>query len=171
MAFQIKQETITIYFNLDQNEVFLESKRDKYMKDIIEQYLKIIQKDHINCVFLCDGSKLNEELKIDEIINKGYEIRILVIEIENDDNKKCEEKYKDSKYIICPGCKEICSISINNYKINLFNCKNKHCFSNLLLSEMNDFRKLMNQKSNVMNVIKINRRQQIINFANALIVV
>ena len=115
MSFQIKQETITIYFNLDQNEVNIESKRDKYMKDIIEQYLKIVQKSHINCVFLCDGNTLNEELKIEEIINKDNEIRILVFVIENDDNEKREEKLKDSKYIICPGCKEICSISIHNY--------------------------------------------------------
>ena len=93
---------------------------------------------------LYKGNIVIEELKIEEINNNDSEIRILVYEIE--DNDKCEEKLKDSKYIICPRCTEICLININNYKINLFNCKNKHCFSNLLLSELNDFQKINESK-------------------------
>ena len=140
MSFQIKEEKITIIFNLDGSEVNIVSKRDKYMKDIIEQYLITKQKDHKNYFFLYNGNMLKEEVKIQEIINEDKEIKILVYEIEDDD--KCEEKLKDSKYIICPICKEICLISINHYKINLFNCKNKHYLSNLLLSELNDFQKI-----------------------------
>ena len=139
MSFLIKKEIITLIFSFDGKEVNIESKGDKYMKDIIEQYLTTIKKEHKNCFFLYKGSIVNEELKIKEINNEDNEIKILVYEIEND---KCEEKLKDSKYIICPSCKEICFININNYKINLFNCKNKHCFSNLLLSELNDFQKI-----------------------------
>ena len=144
MSFQIKKETIKLIFNFDGKEVNIESKRDIYMKDIIEQYLITIQKDHKNCFFLYKGSMVKEELKIEEIDNENNEIKILVYEIE--DNDKCEEKLKDSKYIICPRCKEICFINFNNYKINLFNCKNKHFFSNLLLSELNEFQKIDESK-------------------------
>ena len=83
---------------------------------------------------------VKEELKLEEINNEDNTIKILVYEIENTD--KSEEELKDSKYIICPRWQEICFININNYKINLFNCKNKHHFSNLLLSELNNFQKI-----------------------------
>jgi len=137
---KILKENISIIFNFDGNEVNIESKGNKYMKDIIEQYLEIIQKEQKNCFFLYKGNIVNTELKIEEFRNEDNEIKILVYEIE--DNDKYEEKLKDSKYIICPICKEICFININHYKINLFNCKNKHCISNLLLSELNDFQKI-----------------------------
>jgi hypothetical protein len=41
---------------------------------------------------------------------------------------------KEIKNIICPKCKEICFININNYKISLNNCKNKHQTENVLIS-------------------------------------
>jgi len=141
--FQIKKETTFIFF-FGGKEISIEGKRNKYIKDIIEQYLTKIKKDRKKLFFLYKGNILKEELKIEEIDIKDNEIKILVCE--NEDDEKCEEKLKDSKYIICPICKETCLININNYKINLFNCKNKHCFSNLLLSELNDFQKIDESK-------------------------
>ena len=141
MSFQFKEEEeVTLIFNFEEKEENIKCNKNKCMKDIIEQYLLTIQKDHNNCFFLYKGNMINEELKIKEINNNDYEIKILVYEIEDYD--KYEEKLKDSKYIICPSCKEICFINISNYKINLFNCKNKHCFSNLLLSDLNSFQKI-----------------------------
>jgi len=144
MIFQTKKEKVSLFFNFNGNEVNIVSKKDEYMKDIIEQYLITIRKEHENCFFLYNGCMVKEELKIEEINNEDNELKILVYEIEDDD--KCKEKLKDSKYIICPSCKEICFIDINNYKIDLFNCKNNHCFSNLLLSELNDFQKINESK-------------------------
>ena len=40
-----------------------------------------------------------------------------------------------SKEIICPKCNENILIKIDNYKINLFNCKNNHNIDNILLNE------------------------------------
>ena len=40
-----------------------------------------------------------------------------------------------SKEIICPKCWENCKISIDDYKIKLFDCKNRHEINNILLSE------------------------------------
>ena len=42
---------------------------------------------------------------------------------------------KMSKYIICPECGESIFININNYKINLFNCRNAHKKNNILFDE------------------------------------
>ena len=46
-----------------------------------------------------------------------------------------KENIIKSKEIICPKCKENILIKINEYKINLFNCKNNHNIDNILLNE------------------------------------
>ena len=69
------KETIVLNFSFEGNVVKIESKRNKYMKDIIEQYLITIQKDHKNCFFLYKGSMVKEELKIEEINNENNEIK------------------------------------------------------------------------------------------------
>ena len=43
-----------------------------------------------------------------------------------------------SKQIICPICDEDCRISIKDYKINLYDCKNNHRTENLPLDEFNN---------------------------------
>ena len=43
-----------------------------------------------------------------------------------------------SNEIICPTCKENIFINLNDYKINLFNCKNKHNIRNILLKSYED---------------------------------
>ena len=51
-----------------------------------------------------------------------------------------EVKEKDiikSKNIICPECKEDIKFSIDDYIINLFECKNKHDKDNIFLDEFN----------------------------------
>ena len=51
MLFQIKKEEVNFIFNFEGKEVNIKSKRNKYMKDIIEQYLITKQKDHKNYFF------------------------------------------------------------------------------------------------------------------------
>ena len=38
-------------------------------------------------------------------------------------------------YIICPKCKDICKYDIKNYRIKLYDCKNKHISENIKLNE------------------------------------
>jgi len=35
-----------------------------------------------------------------------------------------------SKEIICPECQEPCKLRINNFKLELFDCKNNHLIKN-----------------------------------------
>ena len=54
-------------------------------------------------------------------------------------NNKIKEKQSkiESKTIICPTCHEDALINIKDYKITLFNCKNRHINENILLNEFN----------------------------------
>ena len=100
MYLRKKKDEISLIFNFEGNEVNLKSKRNKFMKDIIEQYLIETQKDNKNVIFLYKGNLVKEELKIEDINKEGNEMKILVYEIE--DNSICEEKLKDSKYANMP---------------------------------------------------------------------
>ena len=83
--------------------------------------------------FLYDGYKINLNEEISNIANSfDYELKRMVIIIQEFENDFFR---KDIKNVICPKCKEICFIDINNYRISLNNCKNKHQTENLLISE------------------------------------
>ena len=51
-----------------------------------------------------------------------------------------------SEEIICPICKENCSISFKDYKINLYNCKNGHNLNNILFQDFNNTQKIEQTK-------------------------
>jgi hypothetical protein len=139
-----KNENIIVKFNLNGLETGIKCKRSEYIENIIEQYIKEIQKDLNNIYFLYRGDMLNKKLKIEEINKQETEIKILVYELEGID--EIEEKLKESEGIICPGCKEICFFNIKNYKINLNGCKKNHFFSNIIISDFNDLQKIDESK-------------------------
>ena len=130
---------------------------DEYMKDIFKKYANKKETNISKLFFLYNGTIINEELKLEEIIKKKVnlgkkgkkykvkeEIKILVYEYEDNDTN--ENTLKQSKYIICPICTEICLINFSDYKFNLNFCKNFHSFWNLLLDDFNDFQKIDESK-------------------------
>jgi ribosomal protein S27AE len=71
--------------------------------------------------------------RLEDIINEEdnnlKRVKFYVIEKE-----KTKEKIK-SKDIICPQCKESIFMNIKDYKINLFDCINRHKINNIFLDE------------------------------------
>ena len=82
----------------------------------------------------------NEELTFNEIANsedkKRNKMNFLVVEAEIPSPPQSEYFIK-SKSIICPECKEDIKFSIDDYIINLFECKNKHDIDNIFLDKFN----------------------------------
>ena len=80
-----------------------------------------------------NGKIINENSILEDIINEDDKktkiVRFLVREI-----NKTSKKIK-SEDIICPKCQESIFMTIKDYRINLFDCKNKHKINNLLLNE------------------------------------
>ena len=112
----------TLYFTYEGSTIMIQCKRNEYMKEIFKRYANKISKDANDVYFMCNGSKINGESKLEEINNKDNEIKILVFNI-NDKKIENKEILKQSKDIICPECGEICLIDIKDYKIILSDCK------------------------------------------------
>ena len=109
---------------------------DKF-KDIFNNFGEKINEDVSKIIFLYNGNKINEELKYEEIINNedkpkrimkiiGYEMNITEI---------TQKKIINSNNIICKDCKENTLIKIENYKINMYNCKNGHNIKDIKINE------------------------------------
>ena len=62
-----------------------------------------------------------------------------------------------SSDIICPNCKENVLMNINNFKINLFGCKNNHKYSNIILNEFQESQKIDLNKI-ICDICKENKR-------------
>ena len=99
------------------------------MKNICKRLAMKINKDINEIYFIYDGNKLNENLleltfieNAKNIDKERKKMNLLVYEI----NIKTEKNKRVIKEIICPECDENFRININNYKIQLFGCKNKH---------------------------------------------
>ena len=111
------------------------NKNDK-MKDIIKKLELKIEIDINKVCFLYSGNKINIELTFDEMINlsdrPNNKMKILILDIGEIEQN---HSIKKSNNIICQKCKELALMKIENYKINLFGCKNGHKINDILLNE------------------------------------
>ena len=111
------------------------------MKDIINKFKnKIKEEEDNNFYYIYNGDKMNEELKLNQIIKdkNAKKIKVLVY------NNKSKENKKEIilNEIICPECKENILINIKDYKISLYGCKNEHKIKNILLNEYENIQKI-----------------------------
>ena len=128
-------------------EVPIQCIRGEIMKTILDKlYTKLnVKKGEVYGLY--NGKLLNENIREDEILTNENNKKIILI-YDCDKTMINDNMIKKSNEIICPICKEICFIEIRDYKIILYNCKNKHRKENIL---MNEFDK--EQSINLSNII------------------
>ena len=132
---------VNLDFIYQGNAIKIQRKRNEYMKDILKRYIVKIGKNIKDVYFICNGNKINEQLKLEEINNKENEIKILVNDVKDNNTENKGKISKKNKDVICPECGNICILDINDYKIKLDKCINNHSKENILLDEYNDLQK------------------------------
>ena len=121
----------------------IQCKRNEYMKDIFSSYCIKASKNINDIYFLYNGQLINQELKLEQYNKTDNEINILVYDNSNDKTQINKKQKQKQNLIICPKCRDICVININDYKISLNQCKNNHNNSNIILEEyFNEIQKL-----------------------------
>ena len=124
---------IEIIFSYNGFDTIIQCDNDKKFKDIYLNFRNKAKAEKKQLYFMYNGTSItNDESTFDEIANyedkKRNKMNILVNELEFKDdikNKQSDIIIK-SKNIICPKCNENIKFNIDNYNINLFECKNKH---------------------------------------------
>ena len=121
---------VKITFIYKNNHFKTKENDNPYISEIIKKYLKLISKDHNSFEFIYKGNKINinEKKKINQLKNKNITIFVF--------NMKPFSKVQELSNIICPKCKNLSLVNINNidYKISINNCKNNHQSKNLTLN-------------------------------------
>ena len=142
---------VEIIFILNEHETIFKGKPEEKMKEIFQKFALKESKNIDNLYFLYNGNKVNEELTLDQLINKSEIIKNKIYI-----NVKYKDKPTDngptineanlikSKEIICPECYDYSRISIKDFKITLYGCKNGHLSENILLSEFEKTQELDN---------------------------
>ena len=64
----------------------------------------------------------------------------------NNLNNETKPSIVKSKIVICPKCKENSRIQMNNFRINIYGCKNNHNASNILIEEYSNFQNIDESK-------------------------
>jgi len=146
-----KKKMAEVEFNFDGKKEIVQCEENEMMKNICQNFIKKIDENQKSIYFSYNGiagNSFNENLTFDQMINsedkKRNRMSILVSK-----NEIEEEEVKDiikSKDIICPKCGESIKIDIKDYKITLFECKNKHKIDNILLDEFENTQNIDNKK-------------------------
>ena len=114
------------------------------MKSVCQRFISKSKVDESILHFAYNGDFINPELNFieqaSEIDRKSGKMKILVIENEN--VKPIKNKIIESEEIICPICNESILIKINNYKIDMYKCKNNHRYDKLLFKEFINTQKI-----------------------------
>ena len=126
-----------VIFNYNQIEAEIQSNLKDKVKDILKRYSNKRGIDISKVYFIYNGNKINDDnLILNEIINEEDNRRKIMNILVSENNKTIiKDNIINPKEIICPKCNENILIKIDEYKINLFNCKNNHEINNILLSE------------------------------------
>ena len=97
--------------------------------------------------FLYGGQSIDKLLSFNQLINKQDKEQKKMTILVNDNLDSSEsESLSLSKYIICPICKENSRLSIEKYRIKLYDCKNAHNSEDILFKNFEQMQKIDESK-------------------------
>ena len=131
---------VEVLFIYEGHQIIIQCNIEDKIKDIINKFKNKIQEEDSNLCYIYNGDKINEELTFNQITNNINEKKINILVYNNKNNEN--EKEIILNEIICPKCKENILISIKDYKINLYECKNGHKLENIPLNEYENKQKI-----------------------------
>ena len=124
--------SIEIEFNYNQVQTIIQAKSSDLFAEAPESYYQktMIPKDSV--YFLLNGNIISPEKTVSSYMtNNTTRLNVLV----NTIFKESENIVEESKDIICPECKEPCMLKIEDYHINLYDCRNGHTIKGIKINE------------------------------------
>ena len=145
---------VEVTFIYNQMSIIIQANLEDLFKNIVNKFIEKSLLEPKEVFFICDGKSINQEKTVESYMNsidkKNNKLTILV-NLPEAQNPSKENIIIQSKDIICPKCKEPCRITLDNYKIKLFDCINYHIIDNINIV---DFKKT--QQMNISDIIRDN---------------
>ena len=125
-----------VNFDYKGTKIEIQCNIEDSLEIIIQKFLSKCQnKSAENLIFFYNGEILNKSLIFKEVANDRDKERNVMNVLVNEKQEEGKINMKKSNNIICPQCKEISNISINDYRISLQECKNSHKIKDILFNE------------------------------------
>ena len=111
---------------------------------IVNKFIMKSKIDATKAQFLYAGNQINYNLTFYEQANNMDKLRneMCILVYYNNSYISVNDGIIKSKEVICPKCKENCLISLDNYKIRLYDCKNGHMTDNIFLNEFDNLQNI-----------------------------
>ena len=132
-----------IVFDFKGVEIVVQSEIQEKIEDVYKNFLSKIEKDISKINFIYDKKKIDKKLSFEKIANNIDKKRnIINISLEEENKSTINENLINSKEIICPICYESINLNVIDYKISLYDCKNKHMINNIIFNEFENIQKI-----------------------------
>jgi len=156
----MQQCQIELSYNC-QNTI-IQCTKDEKLKDIFKNFIFKVKAENKILIYMYNGITIqNEEVTFNEIANtedkKRDKMNILVVEDVDNHISPILNHIIKSKNIICPECKEDIKFKIEDYVINLFECKNKDDIDNIFFNEFDSTQNIDISKIICQNCGKYNK--------------
>ncbi len=155
-----------IEFIFEGTFIIIQCKSEEKFEEIIKRFTIKAGKKKDELIFIYGGGFIDENLTFKEQANEMDKSRnkmSIIVSKKNEKNLDEQDSFKKSNYIICPKCKESARILINNYKIELYNCKKGHKTNDILI---NDFDKTQNLEESEIICLNCNKANKNDSFNN-----
>ena len=137
------------------NSISIPAQSNEILYLVIDRFCLKANVNRNKIYFLNNGEILNENKKVDEIKLNNENKKIIIVYNNNEINdNNNNNNIKKSSEIICPECYKNAFIEVDNYKIRLKNCINKHN-KVILINEFEDSQ-LIDLSKIICNICKNN---------------
>ena len=116
----------------------IECNKNEKMKDICQKLVSKVNIDINSVNFLYEGIQIKEDLTFEKLLNiynRNQNKMVVIVNLKNQEDKILTTSKMKYKNIICPKCGDISKIKLEDYRISLYECKNKHVINNILINE------------------------------------
>ena len=138
----------TIIFTYNGKQIVIPCITNEKLSLIFERFITKLQLDGTkNYYYIYGGNIINRELSLEEQANDEDKREKRMNIIVYDEMKTIiNDNIKEAKEVICPECRENILIKIEDYKISMYNCKNKHKIENKSIKEFDKLQKIDESK-------------------------
>ena len=154
------KESFQVEFNYNGQIINVQCNIKEKMKNIFYKFASKALIDIKSLYFLYAGNTINDAFSLEQILISDDKQRNKINILANPINTLVMNENKNksiikSNEVICPKCLEPIKIKIINYKISLFDCRNKHCIDNLSFDNFEN-----TQKINLAEIVCNNCKQK-----------
>ena len=153
-----------VLFIYNGKQVIIPCITNEKLSIICDRFITKLQLDKSKIYhYLYNGNIIKRERSFEEEVNKEdkKENKMKIIVVDEMD-EKINENIKESEEIICPECKENMRIKTEEYRINMYNCKNNHKIDNISIKEFENKQRIDISKI-ICDICKINNKSNVYN--------